>query len=163
MISFCNTGPLAGPVVIAACWIADNVVIDGIMDSKQVNEANRETAYEVLINHPDVKWATAIVEHTEIDTLNILQATMVGMERASESLLQQFQHQQTAAQKAGKSSKPKQNCPTFEKNNCIALIDGNRCPHNMPCASKYVIKVRWLCLTSVCECVVLCEFTICLK
>lgn len=50
-------GPLAGPVVAAACVIPPGVTVPGIDDSKKLNEAQREEIYEALTSHPGVRWA----------------------------------------------------------------------------------------------------------
>ena len=81
-------GPLAGPVVAAACcWTnaRDTSVIEGIIDSKKItNEHLREELYERITNDKDLIWAAAIISPQRIDEVNILQATMQGMRRASE-------------------------------------------------------------------------------
>ena len=71
-------GPLAGPVVTAACYIDNDVYIHGINDSKQTKEHDRETMYNTLINHPNVLWTVSIVSHTEIDEVNILQGSWIS-------------------------------------------------------------------------------------
>ncbi|RHY55382.1 hypothetical protein DYB34_004709 [Aphanomyces astaci] len=50
-------GPLAGPVVAAACCIPLDVEIDGIHDSKQLNEAQRDLLFEKLTTHPGIQYA----------------------------------------------------------------------------------------------------------
>jgi hypothetical protein len=47
-------GPLAGPVVAAACVVAEGVEVPGVNDSKQLTEAQREEIYSFLIAHPEV-------------------------------------------------------------------------------------------------------------
>ena len=51
-------GPLAGPVVAAACVIPHHVTIKGINDSKRMTAAQREEAYTRLMEHPEVICAT---------------------------------------------------------------------------------------------------------
>ena len=51
-------GPLAGPVVAAACIIPHHVNIEGIDDSKRMTAAQREDAYARLMEHPEVVCAT---------------------------------------------------------------------------------------------------------
>lgn len=51
-------GPLAGPVVAAACIIPAHVQISGIDDSKKLSAEQREHVYANLTTHPDVRWAT---------------------------------------------------------------------------------------------------------
>ena len=50
-------GPLAGPVVAAACVIPEHVHIPGVADSKKLSEAQRDAVYEQLCAHPDVQFA----------------------------------------------------------------------------------------------------------
>jgi ribonuclease HII len=85
-------GPLAGPVVAAACYVSPGVEknIAGIMDSKALTkEKDREHIYEKLISTPGVCWGVSVVDHVEIDNINILQATLRGMTRATRVLLDQ--------------------------------------------------------------------------
>lgn len=66
-------GPLAGPVVAAACYVPVDVVIEGVHDSKKLNEEQREVLYDLLINHPRVKYAVHVNSAQRIDEINILQ------------------------------------------------------------------------------------------
>ena len=79
-------GPLAGPVVAAACCMPAGVTIPGVDDSKALSADQREVAYAALTSHPDVEWGVAVVEHGVIDSINILQATMRAMESAVAAL-----------------------------------------------------------------------------
>jgi len=56
-------GPLAGPVVAAACFLPADVIIDGIIDSKTTKESNREISYNGIVNNKDILWAVSIVSH----------------------------------------------------------------------------------------------------
>ena len=51
-------GPLAGPVVAAACCIPKDVCIEGINDSKKIGAAQREKIFELLVSHPRILTAT---------------------------------------------------------------------------------------------------------
>jgi len=93
-------GPLAGPVVVAAVILDPNRPIDGLRDSKKLDAARRESLYE-RIREDALAWSAIAVSAAEIDRLNILQATLVGMQRAVEGL----------------SPTPR-----------LALVDGNRAP-----------------------------------
>jgi len=74
-------GPLAGPVVAAAVILDDQKPVRGLADSKVLSARQRELLYEVLRARAlCVSVGVASVE--EIDTLNILQATMLAMQRA---------------------------------------------------------------------------------
>jgi ribonuclease HII len=72
-------GPLAGPVVAAACYIPSHVTIAGIADSKALSAVARELAFAELLAHPEVKYAVSIQPPSVIDEINILQATLKGM------------------------------------------------------------------------------------
>ncbi len=93
-------GPLAGPVFAAAVILDPARPIDGLRDSKKLNEAKRDMLAP-LIKAQALAWAIAEASEAEIDKLNILQASMLAMRRAVEAL---------------------KTVPT------LALIDGNRCP-----------------------------------
>ena len=93
-------GPLAGPVFAAAVILNDAHPIDGLRDSKKLTVARRD-ALALQIKQHALAWSIAFCSHEEIDTLNILQASLLAMRRAVEGLSVQ---------------------PT------LALIDGNRCP-----------------------------------
>lgn len=73
-------GPLAGPVVAAACILPSRFYPEHLNDSKQLTPKQRETLFAFLV--PRVEHAIAVVEVEEIDRLNILQATFQAMKRA---------------------------------------------------------------------------------
>jgi len=78
-------GPLAGPVVAAAVILDDLNPIEGLADSKKLTAARREKLYdEIRAKALCCSIAEASVE--EIDSLNILQATLLAMRRAVEGL-----------------------------------------------------------------------------
>jgi ribonuclease HII len=104
-------GPLAGPVVTAAVILDPEHPIDGLMDSKKLSEKRREEL-AVLIKENSLAWSIGRAEVEEIDEINILQATMLAMQRAV----------------AGLSPAPEH-----------ALIDGNRCPQ-LACTAEAIIK-----------------------
>jgi ribonuclease HII len=93
-------GPLVGNVVAAAVILDQNKPIDGLTDSKKLTAARREQLAE-LIRETAVAWSVVSIEAAEIDRINILQATMLGMKRSIELLSVLPGH---------------------------VLIDGNRCP-----------------------------------
>jgi ribonuclease HII len=93
-------GPLAGPVVAAAVILDPEQPIAGLADSKKLSAARREKL-ALAIRTKAVAWCVAEASVEEIDTLNILQATLLAMQRAVAGLL-----------------------ITPEE----VLIDGNRCP-----------------------------------
>ncbi len=104
-------GPLAGPVFAAAVILDPARPIAGLRDSKKLNEAQRD-ALALQIREHALAWCIAQSSEQEIDDINILQATMLAMQRAVEGLKVQ---------------------PT------LALIDGNRCPV-MAVRSEAIIK-----------------------
>ncbi|MCQ4270838.1 ribonuclease HII [Pseudomonas kuykendallii] len=93
-------GPLCGAVVTAAVILDPARPILGLNDSKKLSEARRERLFDE-IRERALAWCIGRAEVEEIDSLNILHATMLAMQRAVEGL----------------GIKPK-----------LALIDGNRCP-----------------------------------
>lgn len=78
-------GPLAGPVVTAAVILDPDNPIDGLTDSKKLTEKRRKLL-EPLIKEKALAWALGRAEPAEIDELNILQASLLAMKRAVESL-----------------------------------------------------------------------------
>lgn len=78
-------GPLAGPVYAAAVVLGATHGIDGLADSKKLSPRRRD-ALAVQIRARAVAWAVATASVAEIDTLNILQATLLAMQRAVENL-----------------------------------------------------------------------------
>lgn len=104
-------GPLAGDVYAAAVILSDGVLIDYLNDSKKVSEKRREKLYDEIIQKADA-YCIATASVAEIDSLNILQATMLAMKRAVKGL----------------GVKPD-----------LALIDGNKTP-DLDCESRFVIK-----------------------
>lgn len=93
-------GPLAGPVFAAAVILDPAKPILGLRDSKKLAEVKRDML-AVRIKSDALAWSIAQCSEEEIDTLNILQASLLAMRRAIEGL---------------------KTVPT------LALIDGNRCP-----------------------------------
>lgn len=106
-------GPCAGPVVAGAVILPENIpdkIFTMIDDSKKLSQPKREKIYDWLQQNVIVGVGQASV--MEIDQINILQATMLAMQRAVENL----------------SMRP----------DC-ALIDGNRAP-KLFCATQTIIK-----------------------
>jgi ribonuclease HII len=99
-------GPLAGAVFAAAVILDRERPIKGLADSKKLSEKKREHLAEQIKEHA-LAWAVAKAEAEEIDSINILQASLLAMRRAVEKL------------------------PTVPSE---ALIDGLHCPKlGMPC------------------------------
>ena len=78
-------GPLAGDVVAAAVILDPSRPIAGLRDSKKLSESRREELAGV-IRERAAAWSVARATVAEIDELNILQASLLAMKRAVESL-----------------------------------------------------------------------------
>ena len=104
-------GPLAGPVVAAAVILDPENPIEGLADSKKLTAKKRE-ALEPLIKERSLAWCVAEASVEEIDEINILQATMLAMQRAVTGLKVQ---------------------PEFVQ------VDGNRIP-KLPMMAEAIVK-----------------------
>ena len=81
-------GPLAGPVYAAAVILDPARPIAGLADSKKLSAKRREALFDVI--QRDAKaWAIASASVEEIDTINILQASLLAMRRAVQGLAPQ--------------------------------------------------------------------------
>ena len=78
-------GPLAGPVVAAAVILDPERPIEGLADSKKLSEKRREQLSQ-LIKEQAHSWCLGRAEVEEIDRINILQASLLAMQRAVEGL-----------------------------------------------------------------------------
>jgi len=109
-------GPLAGPVVAAAVILDPSRPIDGLADSKALLPARRE-ALAPVIRAQSLSWGLGWADASEIDALNILQATMLAMRRALLALHLPPSH---------------------------VVVDGNRCPDlrglGFECTGEAVVK-----------------------
>ncbi len=105
-------GPLAGPVYAAAVILHPDRPIIGLADSKTL-KAERREALALAIRDQALAWCVASASVEEIDTLNILQATMLAMRRACEGL----------------SVRASQ-----------YLVDGNRLPKGLPGPGQAIVK-----------------------
>ncbi len=103
-------GPLAGPVIAAAVILPSNHSIVGLADSKKLSAKRRESVFDAIVEKA-VAISIGRAEVAEIDSLNILWATMLAMQRAIQGL----------------TVSP-----------AIALIDGNRCPE-VACETQAII------------------------
>ena len=104
-------GPLAGPVMAAAVMLDPDDPIAGLRDSKKLSAAARERLADEIRKRA-IAWCVAEASVAEIDTLNILHATMLAMQRAV----------------SGLGRTPDE-----------VLVDGNRCPE-WPWRSQAVVK-----------------------
>ena len=78
-------GPLAGPVYAAAVILDPKMPIRGIADSKLLT-AEKRAEVAILIKRRAVAWSVAFATVEEIDTINILRASLLAMSRAVEGL-----------------------------------------------------------------------------
>lgn len=107
-------GPLAGPVVAAAVILPDGLEI-GVNDSKKLSEKKRDALYQEIVEQAKA-WGIGSASWTEIDEINILQATYLAMQRAVEQI----------KEKLGKAPS-------------LVLVDGNRDPKlNLP--TRLIVK-----------------------
>jgi ribonuclease HII len=104
-------GPLAGPVAVAAVVLDPNKPIDGLDDSKRLSNTQREVLYEQICQSA-LAWSIVHIAVADIDRLNILQATLWGMQLAVRQL----------------GLKPK----------CV-LVDGNRAPE-LACEVRAIVQ-----------------------
>lgn len=104
-------GPLAGPVVVAAVILDPTRPIAGLADSK-ILRATRREALDAQIRAQALAFSVVAIEAEEIDRLNILQATLLGMSRALALL---------------------------DPAPMLALIDGNHLPKSLSCAARAII------------------------
>ena len=103
-------GPLAGAVYAAAVILDPSKPIVGLADSKKLSEAKRD-ALAISIKQHALAWGIASVSAQEIDQINILQASLLAMQRAYTAMVSQFGIAATLIQ-----------------------VDGNRCPRfDIPC------------------------------
>jgi ribonuclease HII len=82
-------GPLAGPVVAAACILPKMTVFPQVYDSKAIKEEQRNAIARELMARSDIFWAVGVVSEQKIDQINILQATLLAMKQALEALTPQ--------------------------------------------------------------------------
>jgi len=79
-------GPLAGPVVAAACILPHNSFFEHLNDSKQLSQALREVLFAEITSHPETRFGIGVSDVETIDRVNILQATFLAMRQAVASL-----------------------------------------------------------------------------
>lgn len=78
-------GPLAGPVCAAAVIMPEGLIIEGVNDSKKLTAKKREKLFDIIKNEA-VCYSVAFASASEIDEINILNATHLAMTRAVEGL-----------------------------------------------------------------------------
>lgn len=110
-------GPLAGPVVAACVLYHVDLLMKGLNDSKKLTPSTRASLYNRIISHKVIKYGVGIADAEEIDRINILQATLLAMQRAIDVLSKELS----------------------DPNNSYFLIDGNQLP-NIPYKKKGIIR-----------------------
>ncbi|MES2502812.1 MAG: ribonuclease HII [Pseudomonadota bacterium] len=109
-------GPLAGSVYAAAVILDTNNPIIGLADSKKLSEKKRDFL-SVEIKSKSLAWAIASCTAQEIDEINILQASLLAMKRAVESL----------------ALTPELSA-MIQATQVLVQVDGNKCPKlSLPC------------------------------
>ncbi|MFA3783716.1 ribonuclease HII [Melioribacteraceae bacterium 4301-Me] len=78
-------GPIAGPVVAAAVIFSKDTILEGVNDSKKLSAKQREFLFNKIIDSA-LSFGIGIVDHKEIDRINILQASLKSMKIAVEKL-----------------------------------------------------------------------------
>lgn len=104
-------GPLAGPVIAAAVILDPNHPIAGLADSKKLTEKQRERLFEEIRSQA-LAWSVSRASVSEIDSINILQASLLAMQRAVAALP----------------------IPPQE-----VLVDGDKCPI-FPCQARAIVR-----------------------
>lgn len=79
-------GPLAGPVSVAAVVLPDGYKHKLLNDSKQLTHAKRELLYEEITQDERIRWHCVMISVADIDRVNILQATWLGMRHCALAL-----------------------------------------------------------------------------
>ena len=81
-------GPLAGPVCVACCIMPLNEedIIKGVNDSKKLSEKKRLQLFEI-IKQKAIKYSIVFIDEKTIDSINILNATKLGMKKAIEEVM----------------------------------------------------------------------------
>jgi ribonuclease HII len=78
-------GPLAGPVCAAAVILPPEIDIPGLNDSKKLTDKKRRELMPVIMEQA-ISYSIAMVDHSKIDEINILQATLLAMDQAISGL-----------------------------------------------------------------------------
>ena len=123
-------GPLAGPVVAGAVILDPNKPISGLADSKKLSEKQREILFPI-IQDQCIAWAIGRAEVSEIDSINIFQASLLAMQRAVNALSIKPTHVKVD----GKF------CPTISVT-CEAIIKGDQLIPEISAASILAKVIR---------------------
>ena len=123
-------GPLAGPVSVAAVVLPEGFEHPVLNDSKQLTEKKRERLYEELTGDSRIRWHAEMIGVEDIDRINILQATWLGMRRCALALTPK-------PDAVLIDGRPVRDFPIHQ----VALIKGDSLSHSIAAAS-IIAKVR---------------------
>lgn len=107
-------GPLAGPVVAGAVILPEDFPIEILNDSKKLSEKKRKNAEKII--KENACWGIGVVDHEEIDRINILQASLKAMKLAFDALFEKL------------PDWCNKNNIDFSKINIHGITDGTFCP-----------------------------------
>ena len=120
-------GPLAGPVYAACCVLPEDFPVEILNDSKALSEKKREKI-EPIIREKALAYGIGFATHTEIDEINILQATLLAMKRAFEQMLEML----------------KKNLSDIELS---GIVDGKFVPNiDFPCVAEPKSDAKYPCV-----------------
>lgn len=105
-------GPLAGPVVAAACFVPQDCVIECVNDSKQLTEEGREEIFRELMANKNIEYGVCVIDQDRIDEINILECTLEAMTKSANDI------------------------PNVD----WVLIDGNRVPKPLEGRAEAIVK-----------------------
>lgn len=137
-------GCLAGPVVCGGVICLDDEVDERILeatDSKKLSEKKRRVIYDIITADTDRYMTTfSVVDHAKVDELNILQATMYGMELAIRQLVERLPDYQPPSPSLSPQNQ------RYESS-AYAIVDGNKVPARSPISTRALVKGDSLCLS----------------
>ncbi|MCR5763507.1 MAG: ribonuclease HII [Treponema sp.] len=108
-------GPLAGPVVAGCVLLLDDFPIEILNDSKKLSEKKRNFAESMI--KEKACWGIGLADHYEIDKINILNASLLAMQRAYDNMMEKL---------AEWCKSIRMDC--IDKQDLNAIVDGTFCP-----------------------------------
>jgi len=114
-------GPLAGPVVACACvyFSTSDDFIDEIDDSKKLSSLKRDEIFKKIISSTSLRFSFAYSSHSEIDKINILNASLLSMRKAVIKIMEYT---------------------NLNKEDVIIIVDGNKKIPNLDIIQLPIIK-----------------------
>ena len=123
-------GPLAGPVYAACCVLPDDFPVEILNDSKALSEKKREKI-EPIIREKALAYGIGFASHTEIDEINILQATLLAMKRAFHQMLEMLKNQ----------------FPNLDETELSGIVDGKFVPNiDFQCVAEPKSDAKYPCV-----------------